>query len=66
MVICMTNPQIKDLKHIHSRMTTALNELEHLEDGKGVDYSEVITDYRWIVNMLENRRETLQRRGRTQ
>lgn len=62
----MANQQIKDLKHIHSRMTTALNELEHLEDGKGVDYSEVITDYRWITHLLEARREVLQKRGRTQ
>ena len=60
------NEQIKELKHIHSRMTTALNELAVLEDGKNVDYSEVITDYRWITHLLEARRETLQRRGRTQ
>ena len=60
------NAQIKELKHAHSRMTTALNELAVLEDGEGVDYSEVITDYKWIVNMLENRRESLQQRGRRQ
>lgn len=30
------------------------------------DYLEVKTDYRWIVQILEHRRETLQRRGRTQ
>jgi hypothetical protein len=58
------NEQIRELKIIHSRMTTALNELEVLEDGVNVDYNEIIVDYRWIVNMLENRRETLQRRGR--
>jgi hypothetical protein len=58
------NEQIRELKHIHSRMTTALNELDVLEDGEGVDYNEIIVDYKWIVNMLENRRETLQRRGR--
>lgn len=55
---------ISELKKSHSRMTTVLNELAVLEDGKDADYSEVVTDYRWIVQMLEHRRETLQKRGR--
>ena len=45
-------------------MTTVLNELEILEDGEGADYTEMVTDYRWIVQTLEHRRETLQKRGR--
>lgn len=57
---------IKKLKHTNARMTTVLNELEGLEDGKDADYSELVVDYRWIVSMLEQRRERLQRRGRTQ
>lgn len=55
---------IKKLKHTHTRMTTVLNELEILEDGKDADYSELVIDYRWIVSMLEQRREQLQSRGR--
>lgn len=75
----MTVEDIKKLKKIHSRMTTVLNELEALEyttkeveemEEQGIeydaDYTEVKTDYRWIVQMLEHRRETLQKRGRTQ
>ena len=72
----MTVENIKQLKKIHSRMTTVLNELESLEYTEeeikelelecDADYSEVITDYQWIVQMLEHRRETLQKRGRTQ
>lgn len=72
----MTVEDIKQLKKIHSRMTTALNELEALEYTEteikeqgfthDADYSEVITDYRWLLQMLEHRRETLQKRGRTQ
>ena len=72
----MTVESIKQLKKTHSRMTTVLNELESLEYTEeeikeleleyDADYSEVITDYRWIVQMLEHRRETLQKRGRTQ
>lgn len=60
----MTIKAITELKKAHSRMTTVLNELEVLEDGEGADYSEVVTDYRWIVQMLEHRRTTLQKRGR--
>ena len=55
---------IEELKKSHSRMTTVLNELEILEDGEGADYTEMVTDYRWIVQTLEHRRETLQKRGR--
>ena len=57
---------IAEMKKTHSRMTTILNELEVLEDGVGADYSQVTIDYRWLVQELEHRRETLQKRGRTQ
>ena len=55
---------IEELKKSHARMTTVLNELEILEDGKDADYSEVVINYRLIVRKLENRREQLQKRGR--
>ena len=57
---------IKQLKHWNTRLTTVLNELSELEDGVDVDYSEIITDLGYITVMLEQRRERLQRRGRTQ
>ena len=57
---------IAELKKYNARLTTVLNELETLEDGVDADYTDVITDIRWNVLMLENRRESLQRRGRTQ
>ena len=56
---------ISELKKTHSRMTTLLNELAVLEDGEGADYSQLVIDYRWLVNELEHRRETLMKRGRT-
>ena len=59
----MTEP-IKQLKHYNNRLTTVLNELAVLEDYKDADYSDVVTDLAWNLRMLENRRETLQRRGR--
>lgn len=57
--------EIEEMKKIHSRMTTVLNELAILEDGDGADYSQVKVDYRWLCQELEHRRETLQKRGRT-
>ena len=51
---------IKDLKYYHSRMTTAISELEMLDDD--TDYSEIVGIYADIVYQLENRREIVQRR----
>ena len=59
------NP-IKQLKNYNSRLTTVLNELEVLEDFEGADYSEFVTDFGFMTVQLEQRRERLQRRGRTQ
>ena len=60
----MTKEPVKELKKYHSRMTTILNELEILEDYVDSDYSDVLVDFRWVVHVLEDRRESLQRRGR--
>ena len=62
-MIFMETP-ISKMKKTHNRMTTILNELEVLEDYENADYSEVEIDYRWLLQQLEHRRETLQRRGR--
>lgn len=60
----MTDP-IKQLKHYNMRLTTVLNELAVLEDYEGADYSEFVTDFGFLTVQLEQRRERLQRRGRT-
>ena len=60
----MKNP-IEKMKMTHARMETVLTELSVLEDFEGADYSEVEVDYMWIVQQLEHRRTTLQKRGRT-
>ena len=52
------------LRNYNSRLTTIINELEVLEDFEGADYSDVVSDIGYSVVMLENRRESLQRRGR--
>ena len=56
--------EIRELNRYKARLNTVLSELETLEDGVDADYSDVMTDLRWVVLMLENRRESLQRRGR--
>lgn len=60
----MAIKEIEEMKKTHRRMTTILNELAVLEDGIDADYSQVTIDYRWLVQKLEHRRETLQKRGR--
>ena len=56
---------IAELKKYNTRLTTVLNELETLEDGFDVDYTDTVTGFRECVLMLEDRRESLQKRGRT-
>ncbi|MBE6508229.1 MAG: hypothetical protein E7Z77_02320 [Methanobrevibacter sp.] len=55
---------ISELEKYHNRMTTVINELKILEDGVDANYSDIVTDYHWLVTILEQRRETLQKRGR--
>ena len=55
---------IEELNKYKARLNTVISELETLEDGVNADYTDVVTDLRWVVLMLENRRESLQRRGR--
>ena len=56
----------KDLKKYVVRLNTVLNELDVLEDFRDADYSDAATDVGFVTVMLEQRRERLQRRGRTQ
>ena len=60
------NEDFRKLKHYLMRLNTVVGELEALEDFENVDYSDVATDIGFHVNMLEQRRERLQRKGRTQ
>jgi len=56
----------RKLKRFVARLTTVVNELDVLEDFQDVDYSEIVTDIGYCTVLLEQRRERLQRRGRTQ
>ena len=60
------NDDFRKLKNYVIRLNTVVNELDVLEDFVDVDYSESATDLGYLTVMLEQRRERLQRKGRTQ
>jgi hypothetical protein len=60
------NKDFDKLKRYVLRLSIVVNELDKLEDFVDADYSDVATDIGFCTVMLEQRRERLQRRGRTQ
>ena len=60
------NSDFKQLKRYVMRLNTVVGELESLEDFENVDYLEIKNDIGFCTVLLEQRRERLQRRGRTQ
>lgn len=60
------NDAFKSLKRHLIRLNTVVSELDSLEDFQDVNYSEISTDIKALTIMLEQRREILQKRGRTQ
>lgn len=60
----MDNQDFKKLKAYLVRLNIVVNELSVLEDFVDADYSEISTDIGYCTNLLEQRRERLQRRGR--
>ena len=53
---------INDLKNLNNRMTTAISELERLDDNSDDFLDAVALSYRELVNICEHRREVIQRR----
>ena len=66
MIEKVENMDFKKLKAYLIRLNTVVDELDKLEDFKDADYSDISTDVGYCTVMLEQRRERLQRRGRTQ
>jgi hypothetical protein len=60
------NEDFKKLKGYLIRLNTVVDELDKLEDFKDADYSDISTDIGYCTVLLEQRRERLQKRGRTQ
>ena len=65
-VMSSMSDDFRKLKNYVVRLRTVVNELDALEDFVDADYSEICTDVGYCTVMLEQRREKLQRRGRTQ
>lgn len=61
----MSDDTFRRLRNYHVRLGTVINELEILEDFTDADYTDIITDIGYCTNLLEQRRERLQRRGRS-
>lgn len=53
------NEEVKEVLKVCVDLVSISNELGKLEDGCGVDYSDVITDLKWNRMTLENRLRTL-------
>ena len=66
MIEKVDDSDFRKLKLYVARLQTVVNELEQLEDFVDVDYSDCSTDIGYCTVLLEQRRERLQRRGRTQ
>ena len=66
MIEYVPDRDFKSLKGYLIRLNTVVDELDVLEDFEGVDYSESATDLGFLTVLLEQRRERLQRKGRTQ
>ena len=53
---------LKKIEHELLESLRIVRELKPLEDYKGADYSDVVTDIRWNRVMLENRVKSLKMR----
>ena len=53
------NEEIRKILKVCIDLITVANELSKVENGCGVDYSEVITDLKWNRMTLEKRLKTL-------
>ena len=66
MIEYVPDRDFKKLKAYLIRLNTVVDELDRLEDFRDADYSEISTDIGYCTVLLEQRRERLQKRGRTQ
>ena len=57
------NEEVKEILKICVGLISVANELGQVENGCGVDYSDVITDLKWSKMTLENRLRTLKEGG---
>ena len=65
MIEKVDDSDFRKLKLYVARLNTVVSELDSLEDFVDADYSEIKTDIGYCTVLLEQRRERLQKRGRT-
>ena len=53
---------IEELQKTHKEMSKVLDDLEHLDDGVGADWTETVTDYKWLLQMCKHRLTSLKMR----
>ena len=53
------NKEIQEILKVCVDLVSISNELSKVENGCGIDYSDVITDLKWNRMTLENRLRTL-------
>ena len=56
------NEEVKEILMVCVDLVSTANELAKVEDGCGVDYSDVITDLKWNRMTLGNRLNVLKER----
>ena len=61
----MTIKAISEMKKTHEEMGEVLEYLSEHEDGLDADWSEVVIDYKWLLQQCKHRKTTLEKRGRT-
>lgn len=62
----MTIKAIVELRKTHEELGEVLEFLAEYDDGLDADWSEVVIDYKWLLQQCKHRRETLQKRGHRQ
>ena len=55
--------ELREILKVCVELISTANELSKVENGCGVDYSDVITDLKWSKMTLENRFRTLKSGG---
>ena len=53
--------EVKELIFISVEIISVLNELGKVEDGKFVDYSDIMSDLKWNLHILKNRLNDIKR-----
>ena len=57
------NDEILEMLNVSIDLVCILKQLSEMDDGCGADFSETLTDLKWIRMTLNNRLQSLKRSG---